>query len=135
MEINFYAEAVAVVHPDDECFLAGFADDKLNTGHYLMLQRAFEDDVDEQDVELGQDTYHIEWRDQAFSLYGGLDSFVLHRDHIACTFSAEGTAALEGATSARIGFDLDEPEFRLLRQRLKDIFRATDVLQLAAGQA
>ena len=132
MEINFHAEAVAVVHPDNMCFLVGFADDKLNTEQYLMLQRSFEDDVDQQEVELGHDTYYLEWRDQAFSLYGGVQRFVLRRDHITCTFSPAGTAALDGATSARIGFKLDEPEFRLLRQRLKDIFRASDVLQVHA---
>lgn len=132
MEITFHANAVAVVHPDNMCFLVGFADDKLDTQQYLMLQRAFEDDVDEQEVELGHDTYYLEWRDQSNSLYGGIKRLELHRDHVACRFLPEASAALDGATSAAIRFDLDEPEFRLLRQRLKDIFRGTAVLHVLA---
>ncbi len=131
MDLNFHATAVALVDPDDMCFLVGFADDALAPQHYLMLQRAFEDDIDEQDVELGHDTYHVEWRDQSCSLYGGIACFMLHRDRVECRFSPEGTVVLGGAISARIGFDLDEPQFNLLRQRLKDIFRGTDCFQLA----
>ncbi len=133
MNIAFHANAVAVVEPDDEFFLVGFADEKFETQQYLMLQRAFEDDVDDQDIELGMDTYHLEWRDQLYSLYGGIERFVLHRDHVTCTFTEAGTVKLDGATNARISFDLDEPEFRLLAQRLKDIFRDTDCLDIAAG--
>ncbi len=133
MDIEFHAEAVAVVHPDNMCLLVGFADHQLDTQQYLMLQRAFEDDVDEQDVELGHDTYYLEWRDQSCSLYGGIERCVLHRDRFACTLSPEGVAAFDGATSAHISFDLDEPEFRLFRQRLKDIFRGTGALHIAAA--
>ena len=134
MDIAFHASAVALFDPDDSCFLVGFADEEQSPQQYLMLQRAFEDDVDEQDVKLGLDTYHLEWRDQLYSLYGGIARFVLHRDRLECEFSAKGSAALDGVGHARIGFDLDEPEFRLLRQRLKDIFRGTDCLHLAPGQ-
>lgn len=130
MNINFHASKVALIQPDDLCFLVGFADDALNTQQYLLLQRAFENDAGEQDVESGPDTYHLEWHDQSCSLYGGIARFVLHRDHVACQFSPEGTAVLDGATDAHIAFDLDEPEFRLLTQRLKDIFRGTDCLEL-----
>ncbi len=132
MNIKFYASAVAIVDPDDVCLLVGFADDASDPQHYLMLQRDFEGSVDKQDVDLGLDTYHVEWRDQSCSLYGGITRFVLHRDRVESHFSPEGTAALDGATHAHIGFDLDEPEFRLLRQRLTDIFRGTDCFQVAA---
>jgi hypothetical protein len=129
MTIDFHANAVAVVDPDNACFLVGFADEKLDTQQYLILQRAFEDDVGEQDRVLGHDTYHVEYCDQGNALYGGIERCTLFRDHIECTLSAAGSAALNGATSARIGFDLDEPEFMLLSQRLKDIFRGTGCLQ------
>ena len=132
METTFNASAIAVVDPDGLCFLVGFADDATHPHHYLMLQRAFEDDVDDQDVELGHDTYHVEWCDQSCSLYGGIAHFVLHRDGAECKFSPEGTLALAGAVNVRIGFDLDEPEFRRLKQRLSDIFRGTTCFQVQA---
>lgn len=130
MNIVFHANAVAVVDPDDACFLVGFADDKLEPQQYLILQRAFEDDVEEQNRLLGHDTYHVECCDQGNALYGGIERLTLYRDHIGCTFSAQGSASLNGAASVRIGFDLDEPELLLLSQRLKDIFRGSNCLRI-----
>ncbi len=133
MHIAFHAEAAAAVESSDDCFLVCFGEDKPDTDEYLMLQRAFEDDVDDQDIESGMDTYHVELRSQLYGLYGGIEHFVLYRDHVECKFTQAGTARLDGATSARISFDLHDTDFGLLAQRLKDIFRATDCLEIVSG--
>jgi hypothetical protein len=72
---EFSANCVVTEHPDGVCHLVGFADSEFDTELYLMLQRSFVDE--EQDVRLGQDTYHVEWCDQRTSGYGGIQRFVL----------------------------------------------------------
>lgn len=54
---TFEARCVVLRHPDDECHFVAFADEESDAGLYLILQRSFA--VDEQDVRLGMNTYHI----------------------------------------------------------------------------
>ncbi len=46
-----------------------------NPEHYLMFQ--YEESEDEQDVELGMNTYHLERDEQSYGGYGGVDAAAL----------------------------------------------------------
>src|SRR5262245_56258457 len=74
MTVSFHANCVAIDDMDD-FWLVAFADEKFGTRQYLMLQRSYEDD--EQDIQLGMNTYHVERDDQGFSCYGGVKHFEL----------------------------------------------------------
>jgi hypothetical protein len=123
MTLSFHAESVAVADPDGHCLLVGFADRADGAGQYLMLQRPFEDDA--------ADAYYLELGDQGRATYGGIGQCLLARDSIAFSFLPAAAAALDGVDEVRITFDLDEPAFRLLRQRLKDVFRGEGCLVIA----
>ena len=119
---NFAFEAQCVVSedPDGECHLAGFADRKYDTELYLMLQRGFEDD--EQEVELGQDTFYVEWCGQENSRYGGITRFLLKPGTAEVTFDTETTELLYGMDHLHISFHLPPAEYAALREALDHIF-------------
>jgi hypothetical protein len=128
----FEAKSVAVEHPDGEFHLVGFADREFNTSIYLMLQRAFEhDEHDEQDVELGMDTYHVEWCDQQNSGYGGISQFVLKPTGAEITFAPDAAEALDGMGRLSIFFQLAPSEHLALREALGHIFEGSGCLVVA----
>ena len=59
---SFTATCIATKDSEGFSHLVGFADKEHDTKHYLMLQRSFEED--EQDEELGMDTCYVECRAQ-----------------------------------------------------------------------
>ena len=123
----FHANCVATSHPEGFCHLVGFADEKYETQTYFMLQRDFESD--EQDVELGMDTYHVEWCGQGQSGYGGIQSLSLGRTSATVVFDAQGAADLGGLEELAISFDLSAQEHAELQQALAEIFLGTDCLR------
>jgi len=126
MHFTFHANVVSTEHPDGECFLVGFADENFSTEKYLLLQRAFSHD--DQDVELGQDTYHVELCSQEQSGYGGISRFELHRDRIELDFLPEVSAELPDITGVTATFAIAEQEFSSLEHSLRAIFRDCDCL-------
>ncbi len=125
----FEAKSVAVEHPDGEFHLVGFADHEFNTNIYLMLQRAFE--FDEQDVELGMDTYHVEWCGQESSRYGGISQFVLKPNGAEITFVPDTAETLDGMGRLSIFFQLAPSEYLALREALNRIFEGSGCLLVA----
>lgn len=119
----FEAKCVVTEHPEGDCHLVGFADDKFDTRVYLMLQRAFEHD--EQDVELGMDTYHVEWCSQDNSGYGGISQFVLGPDGANVTFEPEAVDELDGMEHLAISFRVSPAEFVTLQEALGRIFEGS----------
>lgn len=80
---TFHANCVAIDDMED-FWLVGFADERYDTNQYLTLQRSYEDD--EQDIELGMDTYYVERAAQGRSCYGGIEQFELQRNQVIVTF-------------------------------------------------
>jgi hypothetical protein len=58
MEMEFFADLVTY-EKGDESFLIGFSDNGDEPDKYLILERSYEFDV--QDIELGMDTYYLEF--------------------------------------------------------------------------
>ena len=124
MIVKFHANSVVTEHPDSECFFVGFADDPVETNNYLLLQRAFDDEV--QDIALGHDTYHVELSDQSHSGYGGLSTFLLQRHQLELSFASDILDQLDGIVGAQITFQLSDQQFELLHEQLKLVFTGSN---------
>ncbi|MEI7077453.1 Imm10 family immunity protein [Pectobacterium versatile] len=67
----------------------GFADSEDDPQHFLILQRA--EEPDEQDEELGQDTYYVEIGNPGVAGYGGIDAVLIATNKII--FTCSGTTS------------------------------------------
>lgn len=121
---TFVANCVVIDDMEDYWFV-GFADSELNTEHYLMLERAYEDD--EQDIANGMNTYHVELDDQGFSCYGGIERFALSKHKVVIQFNQSGTQSL-GVNKLEIQFTSDNDLFDKLKNRLEHVFADTNCL-------
>jgi hypothetical protein len=130
---SFTAGSVATADPEGYCHLVGFADGEHGTQHYLMLQRSFEEDEDEQDEELGMDTYHVEWCGQQNSRYGGIARLVLRRGSAEITFKAEAVEDMDGLERLSIAFDLSASDYAGLKAALSEVFAGESCLEVVEG--
>jgi hypothetical protein len=95
---------------EDGFWQLAFADDPIQTQHYLVLQRAFE--FDEQDKKLGMDTYYVELDDHSCSAYGGIRSAALSRRQIVLRFESDAAAQLNVEEVLEITFDLPQGDWQ-----------------------
>ena len=126
---SFRAESVVSEHPDEVCHFVGFADKKYETEIYLMLQRSYEEE--EQDIQLGMNTYHIEWCDQKKSGYGGITQFVLASTSAEVYFEPKIAKVLGGMEHISISFRLQASEHQALKEALQRIFKESSCLRFA----
>lgn len=127
MTVSFHANCVAIEDMDeDEYWLVGFADEKFETKQYLMLQRGYFDD-DEQDIKNGSNTYYVERDGQNQCIYGGIERFELYRDRLLVQFTKAGQQRLN-ATAMDISFKLTASKFDKLKNRLERVFAGTECL-------
>ena len=69
MEIKFIANKITCeINTDENYYMIGFSDNGDEPNQYVILQRAII--FDEQDIELGMNTYYFEYSDQSNSGYG-----------------------------------------------------------------
>ncbi|CAB5724091.1 Uncharacterised protein [Delftia tsuruhatensis] len=132
---SFTATCITTKDPDGFCHLVGFADKEHGTNHYLLLQRSFAEDEDDQDEELGMDTYHVEWCGQQNACYGGIARLVLGRDGAQITFKREAVHDMGGLEHLSIAFDLSADEYTELKAALAEIFAGEGCLEMADGLA
>jgi hypothetical protein len=125
---EFSANCVVTKHPDGACHLVGFADAEFDTQLYLMLQRSFEDE--QQDIQLGHDTYHVEWCDQGRSGYGGIDRFVLKRNFVEVIFSPDMAKTLGGLELLRIAIQMNGEARQALEAALSTVFRGSTCVEV-----
>lgn len=130
---SFTATSIPTQDPEGFCHLVGFADKEHDTAHYLMLQRAFAEDEDEQDAALGMDTYHVEWCGQQNACYGGIARWVLARDSAQITFKPEAVQDMDGLEHLSIAFDLSDDEYEALKTALAEIFAGERCFEIADG--
>ena len=83
MDIKFSATYFEASSEDDVLTVA-LADDAQEPEDFLILQRATE--VDEQDAELDQDTYHVEIGNPGLAGYGGVDEVFIANDRLIFVF-------------------------------------------------
>lgn len=70
---------------EEDVLTVGFADSENDPQSFLILQRA--EEPDEQDEELGQDTYYVEIGDPGMAGYGGIDDVSITEEKIIFTYS------------------------------------------------
>ncbi|RYC46992.1 Imm10 family immunity protein [Pectobacterium zantedeschiae] len=71
---------------EEAVLTVGFADNKDDPQHFLILQRA--EASDEQDEELGQDTYYVEIGNPGMAGYSGIDDVLVATNKIIFTCSS-----------------------------------------------
>ncbi len=78
---NFEVKSINVsTNQDDGYKMIAIADQEENIENYIILQRALH--FDEQDVELGMDSYYFEYNDQSCSGYGICKEVILSADQL-----------------------------------------------------
>ena len=80
MDINFIANDIVYEVTEYNSYLIGFADNKNELKEYVIVERALE--FDEQDIELGMDSYYFEYSDQSNSGYGLCTKVILRQNEI-----------------------------------------------------
>lgn len=94
MDIKFSAKYYDSSSEDD-VLTVGFSDSEDDPQHFLILQRA--EESDEQDEELGQDTYYVEIGDPGMAGYGGIDDVLIATDKLVfkCSNSTKWCKTIE----------------------------------------
>lgn len=113
--LHFEAEVVEIDETDLDVLIVGF----YTAENYLMIQQSLE--YDEQDRQLGMDTYHIERDDQSYGGYGGVRRINLKRDSIKVELDETGKKNLQSDV-IKVDFQTDDETFRLLSKKLSFIF-------------
>ena len=113
---------------EEDFWLLGFADHEFETKEYLMLQRAFE--FDENDVELGLNSYYFEINDQGCSSYGGIERFDVWSDRVRIAFEPQKALDLGIEPMLEIHFKLESEQWKEFKTFLENIFLDTNVLEL-----
>jgi hypothetical protein len=117
---NFEAFVCAVQEMEDaDTFLITLADRADFPTHYIELQRSI-GDYDEQDIDLGMDTYCIV-TDSGATSYGGVVSCTMTDDSLDLEFSKEAEAKL-GVKGYKIILALSTADKALLRSGLRRLF-------------
>ncbi|AVD89305.1 MULTISPECIES: Imm10 family immunity protein [Pseudomonas] len=83
MDKKFSANTFHADHEYD-VLTVGLADDSEDPVDFIILQRS--DEVDEQDQELGLDTYYVEIGNPGVAGYGGVDRVEIFSDRIIFNF-------------------------------------------------
>ena len=116
MRLQFETENIEIEELDVGVLVVGF----YTEDNYLMIQHSL-GEFDDEDADLGMNTYHIERDDQSFGGYGGVQKVSLHPDFLEVELDETGKANLE-CDSARVDFQTDDETFGLLTEKLKLIF-------------
>lgn len=120
MTVSFTVQACAVRQDEDiNTFMVVLADSASQPVQVLELQRSLE--FDDQDVELGMDTYCIV-TNFGETYYGGINSCILEGDSLSIGLSDEAKAVL-GVDSFLLSLELASSERILLASGLERLFR------------
>lgn len=122
VNMNFKADEVFTDYNQDyilNCIFSGTIDGQKN---YLMIQDAY-DREDEQEINLGMDTFYIETQDQSRGGYGGIKEIELGRDYLHIELNEIGKKNLKLTNSTlKISFDINHKSILNLKEKLNEIF-------------
>ncbi len=103
---------------DSNALILALGDDPIAPTRVLMLQKSIE--LDEQDIELGMDTYCI-MLNHGPTFYGGIEKYFLNRTKLELVLSHDCQDEL-GISGVLIGLSLSDSEFWQLSNGLTQIF-------------
>ncbi|AZL72078.1 Imm10 family immunity protein [Pseudomonas oryziphila] len=69
---------------EEDALIVGFADSHDEPSEFIILQRS--DEIDDQDEDLGQDTYYVEVGSPGVAGYGGLKKVEIFVDKVVFSF-------------------------------------------------
>ncbi|MGW8391134.1 Imm10 family immunity protein [Pseudoduganella sp. HUAS MS19] len=118
-----FKASVVSVDEQDEAYIVGFADDEMEPTQYIILQRSIEDD--EQEDELGLNTYFLEIGDPAVSGYGGINTATLKQDQIEIDIRQPSDYAGR-VERIIVRFNLLQEGRERLARQLEQILRGSD---------
>jgi hypothetical protein len=118
--LDFVANTVSAEFDENNVMIIAFSEliDE-EPQHYFMIQDMLQ--YDEQDEELGQDTYYILRDDQQYGTYGGIHQITLSQTSVYAILDEIGRQAL-GVTEIKIAFQLPDEEYQNLKARMKAVF-------------
>lgn len=130
MNLKFHANTYSA-YTEDEVQILGFADDGQQPEYYLLLQRA--ECFDEQDRQLGMDTYYLELGGQGVAGYGGIEQLQLAPGRLTLHFSST-LDWCRGLPSLEISWDAGLASVEEVRAAFSEMLLGTDTrMQLQAG--
>lgn len=89
-----------------------------SASHYVIIQLG---EADEEDENLGMNTYHIERDDQSFGNYGGVEQIILSKGQVKIIPNTKGKKFLK-CTEIVVKFDLSNAKLAKLKKSLAAIF-------------
>lgn len=117
-QIKFKATEVYADYDENDLLIIGFS----SADNYFMIQDAF-DREDEQEIELGMDTFYIELNDQSQGSYGGISRLHLYQNLISLTLNDIGKSHLNTeANHINIELDINAEKLIDLKDKLTLIF-------------
>ncbi|MBD0779943.1 hypothetical protein HPE56_19265 [Maribacter sp. ANRC-HE7] len=120
--MEFKADKIFADYDENELLIIAFSGKTGNEDIYLIIQDAF-DRKDEQEIELGMNTFHIEINDQSRSGYGGISEIELWKNMLSIKLDKTGKENLKVENEIiNIGLNINEKEFVNLTEKLKVIF-------------
>lgn len=120
--LRFKALGVSALEmPDLNSFVIVLAEEPDGSGKRLEIQRALE--FDEQDRELGQDTYCV-CTDQGATYYGGITSWEVAGDVLRIVLNTKAATALHVKDGFEIEVGVDAEALAQLKSSLQRILSA-----------
>ncbi len=120
--MEFKADEIFADYDENGLLIIAFSGKTENESIYLMIQDAF-DRNDEQEIELGMNTFYIEINDQSKSGYGGISEIELCKNLLSIKLNETGKKNLKVENKRiNIGINISEKEFVNLTEKLKVIF-------------
>lgn len=115
---EFTAKKIALeTKKRDNYYLFGLADDDKDPQEYIIFQKSIKED--EQDKELGMDTYSLEIDDQYYSGYGICEKVVLSKDKIEIKISKKAKQIVKEFTSVVVHFNATDKKYEEMKKMLR----------------
>jgi hypothetical protein len=113
---------------EDFALTVGFVRDSSDehTDDGVMLQRAKEDDSDDQGI-------YAEVPIQRYASYGGIKEAMLARDHFSVTFAPDTAQDFADLSGMEISFAVSPEEFERIASLLQRIFRDHNGFKIQTG--
>jgi hypothetical protein len=113
----------AYANIEENVITVGFADNEFETKEYILLQKNIS--PDKQEIELGHDKIYIEYKDQLYSNYGGIEEIVLNNKNIKIRID-DKTSNILKVTVYNIEFNINNLD--TIRDYLKKMLKNDDVI-------
>ncbi len=119
--MEFRAKEIFADYDENDVLIIGFLGDSTEQGEptYFIIQDS--EEYDEQDRQLGMDTYYIEKNDQSMGGYGGISEVYLRRNKIKIEFNSVGIGHVK-EKFIEIEFECNEMIFNNLQQKINQVF-------------